>query len=509
VEIGGVNGNPENGGLQVGHGNFVPRIGVTYSLDQKTVIRTGFGMTTDPDSYRVIRDAYPGSITVGYTGSATGTIAIDTANANTPMTLSYGIPKIAYPSFASGFVSLPLSASTQTVPLNYDRGYIMSWNLFVQRELPGQWVANVGYVGTEYVRQPATVTPYNSAPFPSADTPCMANGQYNPSTGLTGGCSFQANTIINQQWCTGTTNLTCYNNGAINLNTPQFRSFYNGLQSQLTRNAGKNSSLGVVYTFSRAIDFEDNGAGSGSGGTTFNYPAYYHFNRGLAGYDIKHNLQIYGLYNLPFGYGQRYANHGLAAAIVGGFQLNGQFSHTSGTPFSVMANSNTIGNLAPGWGGTYAQLVKPYHQLSGHNRGAAGGSALSGGKGWFDPSSFANPAEPTATVAGNPGNAPPTLPNTYRNEFRGPGASNFNASVFRAFHLYRESEFQIRFEAFNVLNHALLYGVTGGVPNNTVNSNANLATGNYGTLGTITGFGPPYSPTGGARSLQFSGRFNF
>jgi Carboxypeptidase regulatory-like domain len=509
VEIGGVNGNPESAGLEVGHGNIVPRLGVILRVDPKTVLRTGFGITTDPDSYRVIRDAYPGSITVSYTGSGTGTIAVDPANNNVPMTLDYGIPDIVYPSFASGFVSLPVAASTQTVPLHYHRGYLMSWNLFAERELPGQLVANVGYVGTEYVRQPATYTPYNSAPFPSADTPCMANGQYNPSTGLKGGCSFQDNTIINEQWCTGTSNLACYNTGGINLNSPQFRSWYNALQSQLTRNAGTNSSFGLVYTYSRAIDFEDNGAGSGSGGTSFNYPGYLQFNRGLAGYDITHNVQVYAVYNLPFGYGQKYANHGLLAEIVGGFQLNGQFSHTSGTPFSVNANSNTIGGLAPGWGATYAQLVKPYHQLSGHNRGAAGGTALSGGKPWFDPSSFANPVVPTATAAGNPNNASPTVPNTYRNGFRGPGASVFNTSIFRGFHIYRESEFQIRFEAFNVFNHALLYGLNGGVPNNTVTSNSNTSAGNYGTLGTVTAFGLPYSPTGGARQLQFSGRFVF
>jgi Carboxypeptidase regulatory-like domain/TonB dependent receptor len=509
VEIGGVNGNPESAGLQVGHGNVVPRIGITYRLDEKTVVRTGFGMTTDPDSYRVIRDAYPGSITVSYSGSGTGTVAVDPANSNAPMTLTYGIPKIVYPSFSSGFVSLPVAASTQTVPLDYNRGYIMSWNLFVERQLPSQWVANVGYVGTEYVRQPATVSPYNAAPFPSASTPCMANGQYNPSTGLKGNCSFQDNTIINQQWCAGTPNLACYNTGGISLNEPIFRSFYNALQSQLTRNTSRDSSIGVVYTFSRAIDFEDNGAGSGSAGTTFNYPAYLQFNRGLAGYDIKHNLQVFTVYNLPFGYGQPYANHGLAALIIGGFQLNGQFSHTSGTPFSVNANTNAIGNVAPGWGATYAQLAKPYHQLSGHNRGAAGGAALSGGKPWFDPSTFTNPVEPTATAAGNPANASPNLPNTSRNAFRGPGASDFNASVFRAFHLYHESEFQVRFEAFNVFNHALLYGVNSGVPNNTVTSNANIAAGNYGTLGTVTSFGQPYSPTQGARTLQFSGRINF
>jgi Carboxypeptidase regulatory-like domain len=509
VEIGGVNGNPESAGLDVGHGNFVPRLGMNIRVDQKTVVRTGFGVTTDPDSYRFIRDAYPGSITVSYSGSGTGTIPVDPANSNAPMTLTYGIPKIIYPSFASGFVSLPVAASTQTVPLDYDRGYIMSWNLFVEREFPSQWVANAGYVGTQYARQPATVTPYNSAPFPSASTPCMANGQYNPSTGLTGGCSFQDNTVINQQWCTNTPNLACYNTGGINLNEPRFRSFYNALQTELSRNAGKNSSLGVVYTFSKAIDFEDNGAGSGSAGTTFNYPAYWHFNRGLAGYDMKHNVQVYTVYNLPFGYGQRWANHGAAAWIAGGFQLNGQFGHTSGTPFSINANTNTIGNLAPGWGATYAQLVKPYRQLSGHNRGAAGGAALSGGRPWFDPSSFANPVEPSASIAGNPNNASPTLPNTARNEFRGPGVSFFNASIFRGFHIYRESEFQIRFEAFNVFNHALLYGVNSGVPNNTVTSNSNIAAGNYGTLGTITSFGQPYSPTQGARTLQFSGRINF
>ena len=124
--------------------NFVPRLGMAYRVDQKTVVRAGFGMTTDPDSYRVIRDAYPGSITVSYSGSGTGTVAVDPANSNAPMTLNYGIPKIVYPSFASGFVSLPVAASTQTVPLNYDRGYIMSWNTFIQRELPSQLVANVG-----------------------------------------------------------------------------------------------------------------------------------------------------------------------------------------------------------------------------------------------------------------------------------------------------------------------------------------------------------------------------
>ena len=96
------------------------------------------------------------------------------------------------------------------------------------------------------------------------------------------------------------------------------------------------------------------------------------------------------------------------------------------------------------------------------------------------------------------------MPNIGRDDFRGPGLSVFNTSLFRAFHIYRETEFQFRFEAFNVFNHAWLTN-----PNTTVPSAANIASGNYGTFGLITSYGPPYSPTQGARSLQFSGRFNF
>jgi hypothetical protein len=512
VEVGGENGVPKNSGINVGYGFFAPRLGLDYRLTEKTVVRTGFGLTSDPDSMRYLRDEFPEDLTPNYAGTGTGTIAVDPVNTThyatgEPMTLTYGIPIQTGPNLSSGFVSLPISGSTTTVAQNFRRGYIESWNLFVQRDIGHDWVANVGYVGTHFVRQQVGIS-LNAAPFPSTSTLCMPDGQYNPSSGLSGPCSFQSNTIINQMHCTptGVGGPVCYNTGGITMTEPLFSSMYNALQSQLTHNAGKNVSLGVVYTYSHAIDYEDNGAGSGAEGTHFNYPSMFSLNKGTAGYDQKHNAQVWSVYHLPFGYGQKYANHGLVGEIIGGFQLNGQFSHYSGFPFSVSANSNTIGGLTPGFGSTYAQLTSPYQQLSGHYRGAAGGSALSGGKTWFNPASFANPAELPSTVAGNPNNVGPTLPNTGRNSFRGPGVSMFNASLFRSIHLYRESEFQIRFEAFNVFNHAWLNN-----PSATVNSNSNLNANppNYGTLGQITSFGPPYSPTQGARSLQFSGRFNF
>jgi hypothetical protein len=152
VEVGGINGNPENAGIDAGHGFFAPRLGLAYRLNEKTVVRTGFGMTSDPDSMRYLRDAFPEDLAPSYIGTGTGTIAVDPANTSTyatgqPMPLTYGIPIQNPPNYSSGFASLPISGGTTTVAQNFHRGYIESWNLFVQRDLGKSWVANVGYVG--------------------------------------------------------------------------------------------------------------------------------------------------------------------------------------------------------------------------------------------------------------------------------------------------------------------------------------------------------------------------
>ena len=137
----------------------------------------------------------------------------------------------------------------------------------------------------------------------------------------------------------------------------------------------------------------------------------------------------------------------------------------------------------------YADLIAPYHQLGGHNR-TPGNTAVSSGNPWFDPTSFANPVQPTYTAGQLPSTiVAPHFGNTHRNQFRGPGVTYINASVFRGFHIYRESEFQVRVEAFNLLNHPLL------------TSNPNATVGGS-TFGYITSFG-------NTRTLQFSGRFNF
>ncbi|HEX4155461.1 MAG TPA: TonB-dependent receptor [Acidobacteriaceae bacterium] len=495
VEIGGINGNPKGAGYSDSW-FFAPRLGIAYRINDRLVVRTGAGLTSDPDSMRFLRDAFPEDLAPSYAGQATDTIAYDPVSGGA-LPLTVGIPAQAPPDLSSGFVSLPVSGGTNTSPKDYRRGYIESWNFFVEQDLGNHFVMNVGYVGTHAVRELFGYT-LNAAPLPTGASLCMPNGQFNPSSGLTGACNFQANTIVNLENCPSPTTASgsiCYNTGGITWNAPSQSAMYNGLQAQLSRNAGRLAQFGLVYTWSHAIDFEDNGAGSGSEGVKFSSPEYFRLNRADAGYDRTNNLQFWTIYHLPFGHGQRWANHGVASAVFGGLQLNGQIGHTSGAPFSVSPASNQIND--PG-NTEYADLIAPYHQIGGHNR-TPGNSTVSGGQPWFDPTSFANPVEPLygSTNVGKPGYVDCSIPscmvaphfgNTHRNEFRGPGQTVINASVFRGFHVYRESQFQIRVEAFNLLNHALINS-----PNVTVGG---------GTFGYITSFG-------NTRSLQFSGRFNF
>jgi len=502
VEIGGVNGNPENAGIDMGWGMFTPRLGIAYRVTDRLVIRAGAGATTDPDSLRFLRDSFPIDLAGSYSGLSNNSIAVD-ANGN-PLPLSVGIPILPTPNISTGFASLPSGSGTNTVAANYRRGYIESWNLFLEQDLGNKFVLNVGYVGTHQVRQLGGYT-LNSAPLSSGATICMANGQFNPSSPYftkalgSNPCNPAANEAINvgAPCPTGTSAQnqgSCYNTGGITMNRPIWSSNYNGLQSQLTRNAGRLAQFGLVYTWSHAFDYQDNGAGSGSAANAFSYPGYFKFNRATAGYDRTNNLQFWGIYHLPFGGGQKFANQGIKSAILGGFQLNGQVSHYSGAPFSVSPSSST-GFNAPG-NTLYADLVAPYRQISGHSRTScaanSGCSPAGGGTPWFDPTSFANPVQPTYTANQLPGTiVAPHFGNTHRNQFRGPGQTLINASVFRAFHVYRESEFQIRVEAFNLLNHAIL----------TTNPNATItpAGGNFGYITTF----------GATRTLQFSGRFNF
>ena len=59
VLIGGYGNVPKNDGIDTGIGQFLPRVGVAYNITPQTVIRAGYGMSSDPYTWHVLRNAYP------------------------------------------------------------------------------------------------------------------------------------------------------------------------------------------------------------------------------------------------------------------------------------------------------------------------------------------------------------------------------------------------------------------------------------------------------------------
>ncbi len=155
VYMGGRGDIPVDAGISVSHKLFAPRVGIAYRIDEKTVVRAGYGLNYDPIPFsRPLRGYYPLTINDNYTAPNGFTTAnIGTSSSYIPSTLANGIPPIIGPNLSTGIVPLDPSASERSPNSFIHRGYIQSYNFTLERQLPGSIVTSVGYVGQHTVHQ--------------------------------------------------------------------------------------------------------------------------------------------------------------------------------------------------------------------------------------------------------------------------------------------------------------------------------------------------------------------
>jgi hypothetical protein len=273
-----------------------------------------------------------------------------------------------------------------------NRGYVQSWNFFVERELPGQFITAIGYVGTQTVRS-----------FADLDINAAA-----PGAGTAGRPLAQRFGRTVQTWAW---------NGYLSAN-------YHALQVSINRRAADGLVIKGAYTYSAAINWTDE---DGWAGVAFNYLPAFPRNRARAGYDIPHNFQIGFVYELPLGRGKKYANSGPVRWIVGDWQVNGVFASFQGRPFTVSANAASLN--APGSIQTADQVKPVVEKLGG----------VGPGQFFYDRTAFA----PVNEVRfGNSG----------RNLLRGPGVVNMDLGIFRRFPLSERLVLEFRAEGHNASN---------------------------------------------------------
>ena len=393
VYTGGLSGVPRDTGASSGPGRFLPRVGFAYRLNDKTVIRSGYGISTDPRPFIDFRNAYP----IVNAWAMPPIVFNGATNAFIPVTtLRQGLINTSVPpDLTKGILPLPSNTGTTTYPKDAQRKYIQSWNLTVEREFAGNITVQAGYVGTRAVGQMQVININAGAP-----------GTGNAGRALARfGLTADINEIL-----------------------PYMTATYDALQTTVKRRFA-NSTVGLAYTLSKTINFVDN-----DGNPRIQYYPDARENRGLAGYDRRHNAQAFWVWDLPVGGGQRWVSQGVVGRLLGGFQLNGLLGVTSGAPFSITQGNG--GNLNAGGSQQVPDQVKSSVMI-------LDGVGL--GKPYFDTSAFA--------PVNIPADQPQRFGNVGRNTLIGPGFFNIDLGLFRTISVTERVKMQLRAEALNALNH--------------------------------------------------------
>jgi Carboxypeptidase regulatory-like domain/TonB dependent receptor len=286
-------------------------------------------------------------------------------------------------------------------PKNFRDAYMQQWNFDVQDEIAKNLLFDVGYVGTRGVHLPGNRN--LNQPAPGEPTPYP---QFGPTV----------NIIDNSRDST-----------------------YNALQAKLERHLRTGSFL-MSYTYSRCIDDGSTLFGALGGGTTPQYAQNLKMERGLCNFNVNQRFVFSYVYDLPFGRGHNMLNHGIAAAALGNWQLSGILSLQSGQPFTINRGvpqsgtlptgtsdrPNVVGN--PNVGGTIADNAK-----------CVAPSQVQTVSYWFNTCAFVG--------------APGQFGNVGRDNMIGPGYYDLDFALLKNFPIRESMRFELRGEAFNLLNH--------------------------------------------------------
>ena len=411
--------------------NIAPRLGLSYQLNQKTVVRGGYSHMFGPSNQGA-------QGTVGPFGFRTENLWVTSIDGITPLnTLKNPYPNGFQPSPGSSQGLLTQAGANLQAPL---RDTVSPWaiqyNVNVQRELPWAMFVEIAYVGTR--GYDLSTVGESGLSLNQLDPQYMSLGSQlnqqvpNPFYGIVNNGVLTQQTVARGQllrpYPQFTDIIPLYHSGA--------KSRYNALQITGRKRMTHGVMLEGSYTYAEAREI----------GMSHQDSYDLESSWALASYDIKHRFVISYLYELPFGHNRRFASgvSPLVNAIIGGWQFNGITTIQSGTPLSITAN-NTAGifgaRTQPNNNGQDPVLDGPVSERL--NR-------------YFDTSVYSQPA---AFTFGNEPVFSPVL--------RSPGVRNFDLSLFKNFELRRTTMLQFRVEALNAFNNVQFSG-----PNTSVTSSS-------------------------------------
>jgi hypothetical protein len=465
---------------------FSPREGFDYRLDNKTVVRGGYGIAFLPAE--ITADG-PGGSPINSAG---------TSLSNTAGVTYAGAPTVANP-LPNG-INQPLGrnplALTQLlgqgigsrIP-NEPYGYVQQMNFGVERALDSKTTLSVAYAGSKgthlILSQGYTGTGINRDQLPDQYDSIGGNCS---GTVLTGLCApvtnpyagmFSSGGVLNQPTVFEGYLLKPYPQyTSVNQSVPRYgASTYEALQVSFKRTFSHGGLIQGAYTYAKLLSntdntssFQDGQGGQGVVQDNYNLQA----EKSLSLQDLTHNLVInYGL-DLPFGHGQKFLGgaNGALNAVVGGWRVNGITTLHSGLP--VPFSSTATNYLSQYFG---AGPIRP-NLVAGCNRHVGGSAQSKAANGWFNTACF------TAPGPFSFGNE-----NRVDSQIRSGGAANWDLSANKSFHVYDRVTGKFSIEAFNLFNRTQF-----GAPDSGLGDGA---------------FGKVTSQRNLPRVLQVAARFSF
>jgi Carboxypeptidase regulatory-like domain len=393
---------------------FGPRLGLAYAVtsDRKTIIRSGFGLSF------VYTDAGGAQLYKNLPYYVAQTVTTNTNSAPT-QTLSQGLP-LPVPPSSNNEAALSVG-SPQSWNQHLKQSLIASWSLGVQRQLTSSLMLDVTYLGTRGDRLLINSVNLNQAVPGSAPT-----AQRRPYFAINPN-------LVNVPY------LTSWG-----------QSKYQALQAHLEQRLASGLTFGASYTYSAYLS--DAGNPNGGGNSNYQNDQCIACNWGPTPDDYKHVLSVNHAYELPFGTGRKFVNHGPLAYVVAGWDVNGIWSAYSGGRFTAILGTN-VSNQSGGGDQRPNRIGRGTLPPGQRNINQ-----------WFKLSDFVAPPQYTF---GNSGTGILT----------GPGYFDVDLGVNRTFRLTEKFGLTYRAEWFNSFNHA-----------NFNNPNASIGT---APAGTISGTQPP------------------
>jgi hypothetical protein len=405
--------------------------------------------------------------------------------------LSKGAPTLPVPASPKSQDYQALNNTAYSPEKNRYDPNVAIWNFQIQRELPGDFMMSLGYVGSKGTHLLGDEY-RNFSYVPTLDLQKYRLRVNRPVPTPSDLLALDGPTIP-LAWT-----LMAYPQypfGVYNVMSDDGNTKYNGLQVKLEKRFSHGLNFIAAYAFQKTLASQDLGgynansvypssvrsriaqvSGLGQGGAAQN-PDNRSADRALAPDDIPHVLNLAGTYELPFGPGRWLANstHGWSRQLAAGWKLSGNFNAQTGVPLGISGPCDNLESIIRSqnyWVGP----CRP-NLIGDPSAGRSSKSRYQLEQQWYNPNAFeavygSDPNLIYALTNGVYANGSAFDPSAvdalwqfgnsgYRlGSARSPGFWNADLGLLKDFRISETKYFEFRWEVYNALNHQNL-----GLPN--------------------------------------------